>query len=245
VYNHRVIGMFKERGALITALDEFYGTIADRVGRFQKEREGADRCQASSFTAFTYIDPDENRLSDIIRDLLDPCGKHGQGRLFLDLFLDAIGVPPESVHLPFRVKREDRTLYCASPERRIDITLELGDFGVGIENKPFAREEKDQLKDYWAHLRRRYPQRFMLVYLSGDGSEPTSLSKIDLATLRRAKQFRILAYRTDLHRWLEGCYRDCRADKVRWFLQDLAKYVQRNKQFELAEADEDPIRERN
>lgn len=228
-----------DRNGLRTALDAFYGALKPRLDRFQTERQEIDRCEASRFNVFDYIDPDENCLSDIIQDLLDPSGKHGQGTLFLNTFLEAIGVLPEAIHPPFRLKREDRTLYSASFERRIDITLELGDFGIGIENKPFAREGKDQLRDYWVHLRRKYPQQFMLVYLSGDGSEPTSLSTADLATLRAANQFRSLAYRTDLHQWLEGCCRDCQADKVVWFLRDLGNYVRHNKQFELAETDEE------
>jgi hypothetical protein len=231
---------FADRNALRTALDVFYKAVKPRLDQFQAERQEMDRCEASRFNVFDYIDPDENCLSGIIHDLLDPSGKHGQGRLFLDSFLHAIGVlPAESMHPPFRAKREDRTLYSASFARRIDITLEIGEFGIGIENKPFAREGKDQLKDYWVHLRRKYPQRFMLVYLSGDGSEPTSLSTTDLTKLQAANQFRSLAYRTDLHQWLEGCCRDCKADTVVWFLRDFAKYVKQNMQFELAEADEE------
>jgi len=233
--------MFKDRKALVTALDEFYRTVATRIEQFQGERQAADLYEAAGFNVFGYIDPNENCLSDVIHDLLDPSGKHGQGRLFLDLFLEAIGLEPESVHPPFRVKREDHTLYCSSPERRIDITLEAGDWGIGIENKPFSDEAADQLKDYSLHLRRKYGQRFTLAYLSGDGSEPTSLSTTDLAMLQAAQQFTSLAYRIGLHEWLERCTQACKAEKVRWFLRDFAEYVNTNEYFEPIEAEEESI----
>src|ERR1039457_4161174 len=164
--------MFTDRKALTTALGEFYETVATRIEYIQKQRKNAHLYEATGFTAFDYIHPDENRLSDVICDLLDPSGKHGQGTLFLNSFLEVVGVPPETIYTRVRAKREDRTSYCSSSERRIDITLDFGDFGIGIENKPFAFEAENQLTDYSLHLRGKY-KRFLLVYLSGDGREPT------------------------------------------------------------------------
>ncbi len=226
-----------EAKTLAATLDAFYEATRSRLDHFQVERQRIERCEAPRFNVFDNIDPDENFLSAVIHDLLDPLGKHGQGTLFLDTFLEAIGIPPERIFSPFRVKQEDQTLYCSSPARRIDITLEAGDWGIGIENKPFAMEGREQLKDYWVHLRRKYGQRYVLVYLSGDGSEPLSLSGDDLSALRAAGQFKSLAYPTDLYRWLDRCCHDCKADKVRWFLLDFAAFVSRR--FELAEADKE------
>jgi len=240
VYNHWLTGMSKNRKALIGNLDDFYGAVATRSEHFHEERKAADLHEATQFTVFDYIDPDENRLSDVIQDLLDPSGKHGQGALFLSSFLDAIGAPRGATRPPCRVKREDCTLYCTNYQRRIDITLEFSAFGIGIENKPWAFEGEDQLKDYSLHLRHKYRQRFMLVYLSGDGTGPTSLNKTDLAVLKAAKQFKSLAYPTGLHHWLERCCRECKADRVRWFLENFVDYV---RHFELAETDEESLHE--
>jgi hypothetical protein len=235
-YNHWLTRMFKNRKLFIGALDEFYGAVATRSERFHKKRKAADHREATQFTVFDYIEPDENRLSDVIHDLLDPSGKHGQGTLFLNSFLGAIGAPHDATRSHCRVKREDCTLYCANFQRRIDITLDFSAFGIGIENKPWADEGDDQLKDYSLHLRHKFRQRFMLVYLSGDGSAPTSLSRAELAALKAAKQFKSLAYSTGLHHWLEQCCRECRADRVRLFLENFADYVKKG--FELAEGDE-------
>src|SRR5689334_577177 len=144
--------MFKNKKALNGALDEFYKAVETRSEHFHEKRKAADLREATQFTVFDYIQRDENRLSDVIYNLLDPSGKHGQGTLFLNSFLEAIGAPPSATRSHCRVKREDCTLYCANFQRRIDITLEFSAFGIGIENKPWADEGDDQLKDYSLHL---------------------------------------------------------------------------------------------
>ena len=54
--------------------------------------------------------------------------------------------------------REDSTVYVQAFQSRIDITLDFGDgdAGLGIENKPWAGEQPDQLQDYQAHLSKKY-----------------------------------------------------------------------------------------
>src|ERR1017187_2863553 len=42
--------------------------------------------EAPTFRALSVLSPDENRLSDIIAELLSPRGSHGQGATFLTLF---------------------------------------------------------------------------------------------------------------------------------------------------------------
>ena len=79
----------------------------------------------------------------------------------------------------------------------------------------------------------------MLVYLSGDGSDPVTLRPRDLANLQAAGQFKTLAYSTDLRQWLDQCHQDCKAEKVKRFLRDFADYVDRN--FELAEGQDSAI----
>jgi hypothetical protein len=219
--------------ALKDRLDRYYAVIKPKLDSCRLERQKLDRSEATRFTVFDYVDPDENRLSDILHGLLDPLGSHGQGSAFLSSFLTELGLQKLAVNRSCRVKREDRT--CA--DRRIDIIIELDGFCIGIENKPFACEGDEQLSDYRKYLQQRYKGEYMLVYLPGNGSAPISLQKSELAVLQAAGKFRSLAYRTDLLRWLERCCEDCKADKVRWFLRDFAAYVQRT--FELSDVDEE------
>src|SRR5579863_809255 len=231
---------FADRNDLRNALDAYYGSLKLRLDQFEAERYKLDRSEATRFSVFDYIDPDENALSRVLSDLLDPTGKHGQGTVFLMTFLEMIGVPSEAIRPPLRVKREDPTLYSDNFGRRIDITLKVGDLGIGIENKPWAEEGEHQLKDYMVHLRRKYGDRYVLVYLSGDGSAPVSLGNADLAAMEAAGTLKTLAYPTHVHAWLERCCEDCKAERVRWFLRDLIQFVE--SKFELVELSEETNR---
>src|ERR1051326_6217455 len=145
VYNYYLKGMPTNRDALVSALTDFYDRLKPRLDRFHEEHKKLDIYEATRFNTFDYIDPDENKLSDIIHDLLDPAGNHGQGVTFLAAFLETAQAPAGLIRAPFRVKREDCTLYCARFQRRIDITVDLNGFAVGIENKPWAYEGEEQL----------------------------------------------------------------------------------------------------
>ena len=75
----------------------------------------------------------------------------------------------------------------------------------------------------------------MLVYLSGDGRPPVSLSPIDLAAMEAAGTLKRFTYPLHVHQWLARCCQDCKAENVRWFLVDLIEFVE--DQFELQEPD--------
>jgi hypothetical protein len=45
-----------------------------------------------------------------------------------------------------------------------------------------------------------------------------------LATQRKLL---VLSYREHLQHWLTGCYKECHAEKVRWFLRDFIDFVVR------------------
>lgn len=101
--------------------------------------------------------------------------------------------------------------------------MDLGEFRVAIENKPWAGEQPDQLERYRRDLDRKYKGQFCLVYLSGSGDPPTTLC--DREVRERQGQFCIMRYAVELAKWLESCESLCKADKVRWFLRDFRAYV--------------------
>ena len=70
-------------------IEGFFHDLAFRYEIFQIQKREIDRHLASNFNVFDYIVPnrDENRLSDIIANLLDPRGSHGQRDIFLRQFL--------------------------------------------------------------------------------------------------------------------------------------------------------------
>lgn len=128
----------------------FFDGLGYYVRVSREARQALASAVAESFSVFDYIEPDENRLSTIIADLLDPKGKHGQGSTFLAAFLkqlEALGckIPSHSqADLDgATVVNEATTSFLTSAARRIDIRIELPHrFGIGIENKPWAGEQE-------------------------------------------------------------------------------------------------------
>jgi hypothetical protein len=73
-------------------LDAFFSALEADLARAREAKRLADLHDAPDFNVFRYLKQDENLLSDIIADLLDPRGTHGQGPMFLDKFLRAAGM---------------------------------------------------------------------------------------------------------------------------------------------------------
>ena len=65
--------------------------------------------------------------------------------------------------------------------RRVDISVEIKPreprdkepFCLAIENKPYAADQPNQVKDYLDYLKERYQDRALLIYLSRSGDAPS------------------------------------------------------------------------
>src|SRR5438046_8522976 len=68
-------------------LQQFARSLQYRIRLLAESRVHTDRLLATRHNVFDYIQPDENRLSDILLDLLDPNGPHGQTDIFLQQFI--------------------------------------------------------------------------------------------------------------------------------------------------------------
>jgi hypothetical protein len=202
----------------------FSGNIQYRLKLLAQTRQRTDRLLATRFNVFTYICPNENRLSDVIADLLDPHGDHGQGDAFLQEFIQVLCGPAQPSWEFQSVLREKATSLIASHHRRLDIVIDLKSFGIGIENKPWAGEQHAQVGDYVANLERRFPGNYKIIYLSPGGAEPTSIDASAKKTLLKDGKLVLWAYRGRFNEWLRRCHQVCQAEKVRWFLYDLMAY---------------------
>jgi hypothetical protein len=207
-----------------TDLQQFAQSLQYRIRLLAETRVHTDRLLATRHNVFGYIQPDENRLSDILRDFLDPAGSHGQGDSFLRQFVAKL--PAQSFTVgPCSVFRENVTSRIESHRRRIDILVDFGDFGLAIENKPWAGDQPDQISDYVAHLERRFARKFVIVYLTRDGAKPTSLDSGESDQLLNEKKLILWAYQGDLSGWLKQCYKECDAEPVRIFLRNFMEYI--------------------
>jgi len=235
---HHLSASREARQGLASAKDiaSFFDGLGYYVRVSREARQALASAVAESFSVFDYIKPDENCLSRIIADLLDPQGKHGQGSTFLAAFLkqlEDVGCELLSnwqAHLDeATVVNEAATSFLSSAARRIDIRIELPQrFGIGIENKPWAGEQEAQLADYSKDLERRYRGGFVLVFLCQRGRTPESISDKEWSDLRQSGRFATLRYTGEFLNWLSECLMRAQADKVRHFIKDFMRYIQSN-----------------
>jgi hypothetical protein len=211
--------------ANMTQVDELLDGLQPLLKRRRDEDQARNRQQAFEFKAFSFFSPQENSLSRILSDLLNPRGCHGQGKIFLDRFLECINHPELAAVSDRAAVRYQDTSYWAEGGGIPDITVDLEDFLICIENKPFARDQPGQLERYRRSMEKRRRQNFCLVYLSGTGDPPTSLAPQTRPDLENARRFRIIPYATALVQWLEDCRNLSAAPKVRWFLDEFVDYL--------------------
>ena len=116
-------------------LEQFFTTVDHLVEVAEKLQCRLDRQLATGFNVFRLIEPDENKLSDILANLLDPKGTHGQGDLFLRLLFEKLELGAGAVSTENAVvQREALTHGISNFRRRIDVLVKAGTY-LAIENK--------------------------------------------------------------------------------------------------------------
>jgi hypothetical protein len=206
-------------------LTAYTETLAVRLKVAADARRQLNRYLALEFNVFSYIKPDEVRISDLIAELLNPEGKHGQGPAFLKQFVEQLGYGDWLSGRNPTVRREELITYPKNSYGSLDIVIDFGEYGIGIENKVWAGEQRQQLSRYRDHLKHRYSKGFCLIYLTATGKEPKTLSSEDQEQLKTARQFKTLTYRGDLQQWLAACEKECTAEKIRWLLRDFCEFI--------------------
>lgn len=206
-------------------LDNFYSVLKQKLQNYRDTKQHLDRFLSRDFNVFKWTtpDPDEMRLSAIIAGMLDPDRSHGQQRMFLDAFLRRI----DMCDLLNRHVESIRCEYEYDEEGRIDILVDFGDFGIGIENKLWAADQYKQLRKYHDYLKKRYNNQFCLIYLTPDGTEPSkeSIEPEVRDTLMADGHLLLVSYCNFMLNWLRECHQRCESDKFRWFLHDLIDYI--------------------
>jgi hypothetical protein len=230
-------------------LERFFADVNYRVHLAERLQCQLDVRLATGFNVFDLIEPDENKLSDVLACLLNPKGAHGQGDLFLRLLLERLGLGSDA-----NLRTKDATVRREAPMhgtrkgvRRMDVFVEAGVL-LAIENKVDSLEQPEQVRDYVAHLdkcTRGGRVQSALIYLTPDGRWPKSLG---LAALKRHQadgRLQCWSDQNDLRAWLEDCRRDCEAQKIRDFLSDLIAYIESDLKRESEANREKPDNEDN
>ena len=230
----------------------FFVELSPRLDTAKVLERDLDRHLARRFNVSDYLNTSEAGLSRIIADLLNPAGPHGQGTIFLATLLEGLA---EIRHRPklgtaFTKRIGVVTERTITNNRRLDISVEIPDgdraFCLAIENKPYADDQPNQVKDYLGYLEQEYSNRFLLLYLSptSDGPDESSIPQDELQ--RWHERFAIMAYRADaasvdsegssgdvfddfrvelsLANWFAACRQRCDPERLRYFLRDAETY---------------------
>lgn len=212
-------------------VQRFFADIKFMAQELGKANEEICLYTGRNFSVFKYIVFNENMMSDILRDLLDPHGEHGQGAAFLRQFFLII-LKEREEQLPHLddcfVLREA----CTDLQKRLDIFIRASDWCLVMENKLWAIEQKDQLDSYYRYALNFYgtPEKIRLVFLTPRGTAPLTWSNKEKKTLNVAfarsdpGAGQASSYMED---WLNSCMSVCRADKIRWFLYDFNKIIRK------------------
>ena len=225
-------------------VQRLFATLGARLASVRRIDIALERTLATRFNSLDYLRTDELGLSRIVADLLNPRAAHGQGDAFLSTLLDRLGdeAPGGRLQALDTASVETRRERAIEGGGRLDISIEIRLPGreplcIAIENKPFSTDGEGQVHAYLKFLRRRYPGRFLLIYLSPHGGLPSTESLPQdvctdgLATmsycpgaLLAGNARAALQLRFALTDWLRACSLSCDIDRLRWFLRDTENF---------------------
>lgn len=220
-------------------LQNLLDQVTQNIAAFKKAQGLYGRQLAMKFSVFNYINTNELGLSQIIADLLNPQGSHGQQHCFLHLFikhcLPAVNLNPNWQPFTENLEGADVTTeeinWKSSSSRRMDIYVSHKsseiNYGICIENKPFASDQYKQLEDYAIELQRRHADNWHIVYLNENTERPSekSVSKYLLEKWLETGNFSSIKF-SDLIGWLKACQLECQNQSVTEFLAQFMKFIQ-------------------
>ena len=146
----------------------------------------------------------ENQHSNIIAFLINPNEKHHHpdyGTKFLSLLKEkGLGIQGETIK---SVMREDST----DELRRMDLFIRTEKDCVIVENKIWADDQVQQIKDYIEFVKSKFgsTENIFVVYLTPFEKSPSekSISQKELNELIAQKRYINLTYQKDILEWLE------------------------------------------
>lgn len=203
--------------------------VRETTAAFKKAKELYRDRLAPDFSPFDFIDPDEMRLSRILAWLLCPKGTHGQGGRFLHLFVKQLFRTNSDLAWPLDACEKAKTqTEIRIHGGRLDVHVSLPRQTLVIENKAGAGEQPEQIKRYADYLDSLGQVDTRLVYLTPDGSEPSSIEEREKVRRMQGGQLHCWSYPQHILEWLTNCRAVCRADRVATFIDEFSRYIRRH-----------------
>lgn len=184
-----------------------FNNILNSVDALVRKYDRIAELSGENFNVFKILklESSEVRLhSAFIAELLNPKGSHGQGDVFLQLFVDRFNyksIDFQANHAKVEIEKSiGFTNLGKSEGGRIDIVItDSRGKQFLIENKIYAADQQNQLMRY--HL---YNPQANLIYLCLFGGEVSKRAKGDLAS----DTYNVISYEKDIIQWLTACKKE-------------------------------------
>ncbi|MBX2897903.1 MAG: PD-(D/E)XK nuclease family protein [Cyclobacteriaceae bacterium] len=178
----------------------------------RKQYDKISQATGENFNVFRILNLATNETrthSAFLAELLSPKGSHGQGSIFLKLFIEQLGI--ETFDYQSAVVEIEKFAGYVDADYleggRIDIAIyDKNGWGIIIENKIYAGDQKNQLLRYHKYGKANFKNGFDLIYLTLYGNDPSAWSLGDeqsIANLNSEINLQSISYRDDVINWLE------------------------------------------
>ena len=198
-------------------LEKLLSQVRVYVNEDKQRRAEAFR-RGECYNIFNVLGVDNMELSHsaFLAALLNPDGSHGMQDAFLKAFIDTIahgGTKPEldtahaKVYTEYNIGNITETT-----GGRIDILItdrsktgssKGSGHAIIIENKIWAADQSNQLLRYHNFGDDVYPKKYVLLYLTLNGDEPSAQSRGTLNA--QDGGYQCISYRSDIIDWLRQC----------------------------------------
>lgn len=167
------------------------GVLLESIHEIESKYKELNKSKAYGFNIFSILlkSGDEVNLhTKFIYELLNPKGRHHQGKLFLDLFLNELSI-----------EKNPETLEVFRERDNIDILLQSLNSAIIIENKIHTQDHSLQLSRYWENIKSQgyKPSHIYLIYLTLFGEKPLEVSM--------QHKVMVISYRKEITSWLKKC----------------------------------------
>ena len=172
-----------------------------QVNEIIKKYDEFNKKTGRNFNIFSIIDKSELELvhEKFIGELLNPKGSHNQGYKFLKLFLNILGIKHKLKNPKVILEK------VIEGNRRIDIVIEDKNFIIGIEIKVNAKDQENQLYDYYQYIKNINPKFFRLYYLTPDGRDAEENST---NTLKQNEDYCLISFQNEIYEWIKDCVKE-------------------------------------
>ncbi len=204
-------------------IESILRVVKSKIEAHNEFKKEYDKQLAFDFSLFNFFNVGENKVSQILAYFLNEKESHGQGNAFLNEFVSTFYGQETDTSNSINVCEKTTT-----KKRRIDIYIELPTITIAIENKIWADDQRNQLKDYASFLRKKTKGNYLLLYLTPYGTEP-SVNSIDAPSkkeLIESDKLKIISYKHDIIELINRWLAICEADSVSYFIKEFKKFLE-------------------